>query len=199
LNQIVVSTAKSKVFSFIASAGFVCAASISGATSHARDLAGVTMPEKVSISGKQLRLNGMGVGTKAFLKVYVIALYLETPTSDPRTAIKANEVKRIVLTMLRDVSREKFVQAVERDMMHNPGVPIAALRGRLDLLESVLPALKRGNVLDFTHLPVRGTLVRGQGREITIPGKDFADALFSIWLSGQSSNPALRHQLLGGT
>jgi len=157
------------------------------------------MPEKVSISGKQLRLNGMGVGTKAFLKVYVIALYLETPTSDPRDAIKANEVKRIVLTMLRDVSREKFVQAVERDMMHNPGVPIAALRGRLDLLESVLPALKRGNVLDFTHLPVRGTLVRGQGREITIPGKDFADALFSIWLSGQSSNPALRHQLLGGT
>jgi hypothetical protein len=100
--------------------------------------------------------------------------------------------------MLRDVSREKFVQAVEKDMMQNPAVPMAALRGRLDLLESVLPALKRGNVLDFTHLPVRGTLVRGQGREITIPGKDFADALFSIWLSGQSSNPALQHQLLGG-
>jgi Chalcone isomerase-like len=197
-NQIVVSTAKSKVFPFIASAGFVCAAAISVATSHARDLAGVTMPENVSISGKQLRLNGMGVGTKGFFKVYVIALYLETPTSDARTAIKADEVKRIVLTMLRDVSREKFVQAVEKDMMHNPGVPMAALRGRLDLLESVLPALKRGNVLDFTHLPVRGTLVRGQGREITIPGKDFADALFSIWLSGQSSNPALQHQLLGG-
>jgi hypothetical protein len=156
------------------------------------------MPENVRISGRQLRLNGMGVGTKVFSKVYVIALYLETPTSDAQTAIKANEVKRIVLTMLRDVSREKFVQAVEKDMMHNPGVPMAALRGRLNLLESVLPALKRGNVLDFTHLPTRGTLVRGQGREITIPGKDFADALFSIWLSGQSSNPTLQHQLLGG-
>ena len=76
---------------------------------YARDLAGVTMPEKISVSGKQLQLNGMGVGTKAFFKVYVIALYLESPTSDTRTAIKADEAKRIVLTMLRDVSREKFV------------------------------------------------------------------------------------------
>ena len=29
-------------------------------------------------------------------------------------------------------------------MMRNPGVPMTALRGRLDPLESVLPALKRG-------------------------------------------------------
>src|SRR3954451_18533623 len=168
------------VLGFIASAAFVCAAAVSVAASDGRDLAGVTMPENVTISGSRLKLNGMGLGTKGFIKVYVIALYLGRPTSDGRTAIKADEVKRIVLTMLRDVSREKFVQAVEKDMMHNPGVPMAALRRRLDLLESVLPALKRGNILVSTHLPVRGTLVRGQGREITIPGKNFADALFSI-------------------
>lgn len=197
-SEILVSTAKSKVLTFTASAAFVCAAAVSVATCYARDLAGVTMPEHVSTSGKQLRLNGMGVGTRAFFNVYVIALYLEKPTSDARAAIKADAVKRIVLTMLRDVSRERFVQAVEKDMMHNPGVPMAALRGRLDLLESVLPALKKGNVLDFTYLPVRGTLVRDQSREITIPGKDFADALFSIWLGPQSSNPALQYQLLGG-
>jgi hypothetical protein len=197
-SEIVVSMAKSNVFRFMASAAFVCAAAVSVATSDARDLAGVTMPETVSISGRQLKLNGMGVGTKGFFKVYVIALYLERPTSDARTAIQADTVKRIVLTMLRDVSREKFVQAVEKDMMHNPGVPMAALRGRLDRLESVLPALQKGNVLDFTYRPTRGTLVRGQGREITIAGKDFAEALFSIWLSARSSNPALQHQLLGG-
>jgi hypothetical protein len=194
----VVSKPKSNVLSFVASAAFVCAAAVSVATSDARDLVGVTMPENVSISGSQLKLNGMGVGTKGFIKIYVIALYLGRPTSDARTAIKTDEAKRIVLTMLRDVSREKFVQAVERDMTHNPGVPMAALRRRLDLLESVLPALKKGNVLDFTYLPARGTLVRGQGREIAIPGKDFADALFSIWLSAQSSNPALQRQLLRG-
>jgi hypothetical protein len=190
---------KTKVLTFVAAAALFCAAALNVATGgYARDLAGVSMPEKVSVSGKQLQLNGMGLGRKAFFRVYVIGLYLERPTSDARIAIRTDEAKRIVLTMLRDVSREKFVQAVEKDMMRNPGVPKTALRRRLDLLESVLPALKKGSVLDFTYLPARGTLVRGQGREITIPGKDFADALFLVWLSPQSSNPALQRQLLGG-
>jgi hypothetical protein len=192
------SIGKTSVVTFVTAAAFFCAAALNVATGYARDLAGVSMPEKVSVSGKQLQLNGIGVGKKAFFKVYVIALYLESPTSDARNAIETDEAKRIVLTMLRDVSRENFVHAVEEDMARNPGVPMRALRGRLDRLESVLPALKKGSTLDFTYLPLRGTLVRGQGREITIPGKDFADALFSVWLSPQSSNPALQHQLLGG-
>lgn len=82
-------------------------------------------------------------------------------------------------------------------MKRNAGMTMRALRRRLDLLESVLPAPK-GNTLDFTYLPLRGTLVRGQCREITIPSKDFADALFSVWLSPRSSNRAHQHQLLGG-
>jgi Chalcone isomerase-like len=156
------------------------------------------MPEKVSVSSQTAAVERNRCGQEGIFQIYVIALYLESPTSDARNAIKADEAKRIVLTMLRDVSRERFVQAVEEDMERNPGVPMSALRGRLDRLESVLPALKKGSTLDFTYLPLGGTLVRGQGREITIPGKDFADALFSVWLSPQSSNPALQQQLLGG-
>jgi hypothetical protein len=135
------SIGKTRVLTFVTSAAFFCAAALNLPTGYARDLAGVSMPEKVSVSRKQLQLNGIGVGKKAFFKIYVIALYLESPTSDARNAIKADEAKRIVLTMLRDVSRERFVQAVEEDMERNPGVPMSALRGRLDRLESVLPAL----------------------------------------------------------
>lgn len=100
--------------------------------------------------------------------------------------------------MLRDVNREKFVQAVEKGMMRNSGPAIPALRARLDVLEHALPALKKGNVLDFTYVPGVGTLVRGQQREMKIPGKDFADALFSVWLGSEPSSSDLQHQLLGG-
>jgi hypothetical protein len=72
------------------------------------------------------------------------------------------------------------------------------LRAQLDLLEQALPALKKGNVLDFTYVPGVGTLVRGQDREMTIPGKDFADALFSAWLGAKPINAALKRRLLGG-
>jgi hypothetical protein len=169
-----------------------------GATAPAHEVAGVRMPETVSVRSLDLRLNGMGVfREKLFIKVYVIGLYLEKPTADAETAISADEAKRIVLVMLRDVSRELFVQAVETAIARNSPSAMPALRARLDLLEQALPALKEGNMLDFTYLPGAGTLVRGQGREMTIAGKDFADALFSVWLGPKPVKGSLKRDVLG--
>jgi len=53
---------------------------------QAREVSGVTMPAAVSVEGRDLRLNGMGVRReKVFFKAYVIALYLEEPTTEART------------------------------------------------------------------------------------------------------------------
>jgi Chalcone isomerase-like len=172
---------------------------IRASAAPAREASGISLPEVVKIHGRDLALNGMAVGKeKVFFDVYVIGLYLEARTSDALTAIKTDEEKRIVLTMLRDVSREKFVRAVEKGMMRNSGQEMPALRARLDLLEQALPALKKGNVLDFTYVPGTGTVVRGQGQELAIPGKDFADALFSAWLGPEPDSRALKRELLGG-
>lgn len=184
--------------SLIAPAVFLCAVGLSFAADHVREESGVSMPEMVGVAGRELQLNGMGVfKEKAFFKVYVAGLYLEEPTADARAAINTDEAKRIVLVMLRDVSRETFVQAVETGILRNSGHAMPTLRARLDLLEQALPALKKGNVLDFTYLPAAGTLVRGQGKEMTIQGKDFADALFSAWLGTKPVNATLKRKLLG--
>jgi len=97
----------------MARAAFVCALASAVTELQGRELSGVNMPEEVSIAGRELRLNGMGVRKeKVFFKVDVVGLYLEQPTSDPTVAIRTDEAKRIVISMLRDVSREMFVQAV---------------------------------------------------------------------------------------
>jgi len=187
-----------KVRSLIAMAAFCCALALSVTVVHAREVSGVSMPEVVIVEGRELRLNGMGVRTeKAFFKVYVIGLYLEKPTQDAQAAIGIDEAKRIVLKMLRDVSREDFVLALETGVMRNSGPAMPTLRARLDLLEQALPAPKKGNVLDLTYLPGTGTLVRGQGREMMIPGKDFADALLSVWLGSKPVSGSLKRELLG--
>lgn len=167
-------------------------------TAPARDLVGVSMPDVIRIAARELRLNGMGIGTElSIFKVYVVGLYLEGKTTDPQSAIASNQAKRIALTLLRDVSRERFVQAVEKGMTINSGPAISKLRARLNILEQALPDLQKGNVLDFTYLPGVGTVVRGKGREMTIPGKDFSDALLSVWLGPKAVNGSLRHSLLG--
>jgi len=77
---------------------------------QAREVSDVTMPAAVSVAGKDLRLNGMGVRReKVFFKAYVIALYLEEPTTEARIAIQTDEAKRVVITMLRDVGREMLM------------------------------------------------------------------------------------------
>lgn len=189
-----------KVPSLIAMAALCWAVALSVTVVHAREVSGVSMPEGVSVEGRELRLNGMGLRReKALFKVYVIGLYLEKPTQDAREAIAMDEAKRIVLQMLRDVSREDFVQAVETGIMLNSGPAMPNLRARLDLLEKALPAPKKGNVLDLTYLPGAGTLMRGQGQELMIPGKDFADALFSVWLGSKPVSGSLKSELLGAS
>ena len=184
--------------SFTARAAICCVVALSTARVHAREISGVRMPEEVSVAGKELRLNGMGVLKKAiFFKVYVVGLYLENPTTDPRAAITTEEAKRVVIDMQRDVGRERFVQAVDTAMMLNSGPAMPTLRARLDRLEHALPSLKKGDELDFTYLSGVGTLMRCQGHELTISGKDFADALFSIWLGPKPVHGALKRKLLG--
>lgn len=182
-----------------AKAFFCCIAALGVHAAPSAEVAGVSMPKVVSVAGIKLRLNGMGVLKKAiFFKVYVVGLYLEKPTSDAQVAIATDEAKRIVIGMLRDVSRELFVQAVETGILRNSGPEMPRLRSRLDLLEQALPALTKGEVLDMTYLPGVGTQVRGGDQTMTIPGKDFSDALFSVWLGPKPTSPGLKRQLLSG-
>jgi len=177
----------------------LCGVALSLHAAWAEAVAGVSMPKVVSVAGVELQLNGMAVLKDAvFFKVYVLGLYLEKPTSDARVAITTDEAKRIVISMLRNVSREMFVRAVETGIMRNSGLEMSRLRARLDRLEQALPALKKGEVLDITYLPSVGTLVRGGDQTMTIPGKDFSDALFSAWLGPMPISAAMKHQLMGG-
>jgi hypothetical protein len=188
-----------RVRNFIAKGLLCCAAALDMTGGQAREVSGVTMPDEVNVAGMKLRLNGMGVRHEVILfKGYVIALYLEKPTTDAQIAIQADEAKSIVITMLRNVSREMFVQAIESGIMRNSRAEMPALRARLDLLEQAVPDLKKGDVVDLTWVPGVGTLVRGQGRKMTIPGKDFSVALLAVWLGPKPVEVPLKRELLGG-
>jgi hypothetical protein len=184
---------------FIAKTLFCCAAALGTTGAAAREISGVTVPDQVNVAGGKLRLNGVGVRHEmVFFRGYVIALYLEKPAAAAQTAIQADEPKRIAITMLRNVSQEMFVQAIESGIMRNSAAEMPALRARLDLLEQAVPDLKKRDVVDLTWVPGVGTLVRGHGRNMTIPGKDFIDALLAVWLGPKPVETALKRELLGG-
>jgi hypothetical protein len=84
----------------------------------AADVGGVKLVDKASVGGQDLVLNGAGIRTRAFFKVYVAGLYVPAKSADP-AAILAKGPRRIQLNLLRDLSGEQFVGALIDGLKEN--------------------------------------------------------------------------------
>jgi hypothetical protein len=73
------------------------------------------------------------------------------------------------------------------------------LKARLEKLEALIPNVGNGDQILLTYVPGKGTVVSAKGAEKgVIEGKDFADALFSVWLGPNPVQADLKTALLGG-
>jgi hypothetical protein len=64
---------------------------------------------------------------------------------------------------------------------------------------SEIPDLKEGQQLSITYVPGQGTtvVVDDGTAKTTVEGKDFADALFRVWLGSDPVDADLKERLLG--
>jgi hypothetical protein len=177
---------------------FAVAVLLVGSVSHARDFHEVRMPDTVTISGKQVKLNGMGLRKKFVFDVYVAGLYVESPSRDAAQILASDQVKRITLYMLRDLSRDKIIDALREGFEKNGKDQMPVWKDRLDQLTGMIRDAKKGSTIVITYLPGTGTLFSTGTDRSVIPGKDFADALFSVWLGHNSADDGLKKGLLGG-
>ena len=164
----------------------------------AKDVDGNQVPDTVTREGKTLRLIGAGIRTKWMFNVYVGALYAEKPTFNAANLIKSDQVKAMDMHLLRDVGKDKIVESIREGFEKQSKAQIPALQARLDQLAAAVPDLKKGDVLTLTYVPEKGVVVAGAAKETVIPGKDFADALFSVWLGPDPVDADLKRKLLGG-
>lgn len=172
---------------------------LGGAPAAARDLAGVDVPDTATLEGTALKLNGAGLrrATMFNVKVYVGALYLTTPSTDPEAVVRADEPKSVRMHFLREVSRDKVMGAFREGFENNSGAE-PALQRELEKVEKVVPTdMKPGMQLTVTYLPGLGTVVTGPEGRATIAGKPFADAMFRNWLGAKPADGDLKQAMLG--
>jgi hypothetical protein len=152
---------------------------VSALPAAAKEREGVTSEPTIRAGGKQLNLMGMGLRKKLWFKVYIASFYLENPTEDAAQAVSSDQVKRVEMRMLRDLERGKIVEAVQAGFEKNSAAQMPQLQARLDTFLKAIPDLKAGG-----------------SDEIAIPGKDFADALFSVWLGPHPVDDELKNEML---
>jgi hypothetical protein len=164
-----------------------------------KEVAGVSLPETTTVDGKTLKLNGTGLRKKMVFKVYVAGLYLEMLTRDASAVISSDQLKRMQLSILRSLSSHQVSEAIEEGFEKNSKASMTALKPRLEKLAAMIPDVEKGDQILLTYVPGKGTVVSAKNAEKgVIEGKDFADALFSVWLGGNPVQEDLKKALLGG-
>lgn len=164
----------------------------------AGSLAGVTLPDTAQVGGKPLVLNGLGLRTKLFVKVYVAGLYLEQKSSDPNAITNSNARKQIVMKFLHSASKSQMADAFEEGFSANAPDASKTMKPDIDRLLASLEAVKPGDEMAFTYVPGAGTIFTLNGKEkLTVINPAFAPVLYSVWLGPKPPNAALKKGLLG--
>jgi len=171
----------------------------------AAEIEGVKLADKLRVSdaGPELILNGAGVRTRVFFKVYVGALYLQKKENATDAVLADAGPKRVAMHLLRDLTAEQLFSALN-DGLKNNHTPeqLAKLGPQLKQLEDIFNAVKaakNGDVILLDYLPGAGTRVTVRGDDKgTIPGEEFNRALLRIWLGNQPADASLKKAMLGG-
>ncbi len=171
----------------------------------AAEVAGVKLDDRVTIApnAPELVLNGAGVRTRFFVKVYVGALYLPGKRTSAADVLALPGAKRMTLVMLRDLTAQQLADALNEGFAaNNPPPDQERYKAQLAELLGIMNALgqaKQGEIIALDYLPDSGTrvVVNGQAKGKPIPDEGFYRAILKIWLGDKPVDADLKKGLLG--
>lgn len=166
---------------------------------------GVRLADKVRVAAAmpELVLNGAGVRTRFVFNVYVGALYLQQKMSAATKVLNDAGPKRVALYLLRDLSSEQLLSALNEGLKNNhTPEQLAALAPQIRQLEAIFGTVKEakeGDVILIDYIPGSGTRITFNGAvKGTIPGAEFNNALLRVWLGENPADADLKKAMLGG-
>ncbi len=166
-------------------------------------VAGIKFDDSADVRGAKLQLNGAGLRTKLFFKVYAAGLYLGRKAATPDEVMAAGSAKRITLTMLREVESTEFAQAFAKGMEDNTDqAAYAKLLPAVQRMNQIFAEHKKlatGDTVTIDWVPGTGTLLSIKGAQQGEPFKEpeFYNALLRIWLGAKPADASLKEALLG--
>ena len=166
-------------------------------------VAGVKFEDSADVRGSKLQLNGAGLRTKLFFKVYAAGLYLGRKAATSEEVLAAGGAKRITLTLLREVESVEFADAFAKGMEDNTDkAAYAKLMPAVQRMNRIFAEHKKlatGDTVAIDWVPGTGTIltVKGTPQGEPFPDPEFYSALLRIWLGAKPADASLKEALLG--
>lgn len=172
---------------------------------QAAEVAGVRVPDVLRVGDRELLLNGAGLRSKLFIKVYVGALYVERKAASPEALLDGTGPRRMSLRLLRDLDAGSLQSALDDGLRdnHTPA-QLAAIKPQADALAAIMKGIGQAREGDIIALDFPGdgvvVSVNGQARGEVRDAKNgaaFARALLKVWLGDKPADASLKKALLG--
>ncbi len=173
-------------------------AALLSAAPQACELAGVTLPDTASLGGETLLLNGMGLREYFFIDIYVGAMYLPVTTTSDVQAISADVPKRMVMHFIfNEVTREQMIDTFREGLDNNPEAK--SMGDRAEQLYAVMETCNAGDQVVLDYVPGAGLTIYLKGEpKVTIPGADFMQAVWMLFIGEVPPSKKLKKGLLAG-
>ena len=159
---------------------------------------GVDFPVRSVAGESTLELRGASMLRWAMMvDLYAGALYL--PGAAPSRQWPSDIPKRLELCYFRKIPAEGFIESSQDHLRSTlSDQRLEQIQARLDQLYDLFRDIGPGDRYTLTYQPDLGTSLSLNGELLgTIPGADFAEAYFGIWLGEQPLNEKFRDQVLG--
>ena len=121
----------------------------------AKECLGINFPEQARADASTLTLNGLGVRKATLMKinVYIAALYVANPSSDPNAILGSKAPIKLILHFVRDVGAADISNGFDEGFARSAKGQLSALRERIAMLNGWMTDLKSGQQMTF--LPPR--------------------------------------------
>ena len=166
------------------------------------EIHGVKLEDSAEVRGSKLLLNGSGTRYKGPFKVYVAGLYLGKKASTLDEVVNQPGLKRISITMVRDIDAGELGKLLTRGVQDNmaPGEMSKLVPGlvRMGQIFSEYKNLVTGDNFMIEWVPGSGTVITVKGKAQGEPFKEpeFFKAMMSIWMGPVPADFKLKDALL---
>jgi Chalcone isomerase-like len=168
---------------------------------------GQDFADTLQVAGSTLSLNGTGKRQVAIYSLYLAALYLPRKTNSPEAIYAQDGPKRlemrIVIPLVKDVSTQEFVKAINKGVSRNTTeAEKASVEERVRQFNAAITEVgrvKKGDRLVIDYLPGQGTVLTVNGKVYGQPieGQDFYAVFLKVFIGDHNSDARLRSGLLG--
>ena len=168
---------------------------------HAAEVAGVRVADSIKVGNNELVLNGAGLRSKLFIKVYVGALYVGQKAATPAAIYDSASPRRMVLRLLRDLDADSLHSALDEGLRNNHSpAELSDMQAQADQLAGIMKAIGKVREGDTVSIDFSAEgVVVSQNGEVRgkVAGANFAKALLKVWLGDKPADASLKKALLG--